>query len=163
MSGCVERADSRVVGMVKRDLTRRSPAIRRIAIRSRVADTSSVGFRDDPGIRCVCPPGLKHSRSTSVRSQQNMNPPVWNSPAAQRRDVSHWPLVLLTAFLNEVPNRARGVIRSAGFSTASLLAKRSCVGRGRAITDLIGAVRLLRVFNFMVALPTANSWSHGRP
>jgi hypothetical protein len=29
---------------------------------------------DDPSRPCVCPPGLKHRKSTSLRSQQNTNP-----------------------------------------------------------------------------------------
>ena len=29
---------------------------------------------DDPGMPCVCPPGLKQRKLSSIRSQQNTNP-----------------------------------------------------------------------------------------
>ena len=41
-------AGSRIVGMLKSVLTRQSPAIRRIEIQARRADTSSAGVREAP-------------------------------------------------------------------------------------------------------------------
>ena len=44
-------------------------------LRAFCSSVSTIPGPHDPGMPCVCPQGLKHGKSTSIRSQQNTNPP----------------------------------------------------------------------------------------
>ena len=52
-----------------------------------VSSVYTIPGPDDPGMPCVCPPGLKHRKSTSIRSQQNTNPPP---PNLRTHPSAHW-------------------------------------------------------------------------